>query len=109
MAIFGLKIVTLRLKIMATGKIEIIFNATFREITKKRKIIENINDDCTFGEILAELARNYANDFDHVINPQTGKISNDILVMLNGKGIREIDEKIKNGDVLIFSLPVGGG
>ncbi|MHA1966305.1 MAG: MoaD/ThiS family protein [Candidatus Hodarchaeales archaeon] len=97
------------LRNMTIGKIEIIFHATFREITKERKIIEHINDDCTFGIILAELARKYANDFDNVINPQTGKISNDILVMLNGKGIREIDEKIKNGDVLIFSLPVGGG
>jgi molybdopterin synthase sulfur carrier subunit len=102
-------IVSLGLRNMTKGKIEIIFHATFREITKKRKIIEHINDDCTFGDILAELARKYANDFNNVINPQTGKISNDILVMLNGKGIREIDEKIKNGDVLIFSLPVGGG
>ncbi len=109
MPIFGLKIVSSGLKNLTIGKIEIIFNATFREITKKRKIIEHINDDCTFRVILAELARKYANDFDKVINPQTGKISNDILVLLNGKSIREIDEKIKNGDVLIFSLPVGGG
>ena len=109
MPIFKLKIVSWGLRNMIRGKIEIIFNATFREITKIRKIIEHINDECTFGEILAELARKYAKDFDKVINPQTGKISNDILVMLNGKGIREIDEKIKNGDVLLFSLPVGGG
>ncbi|WP_455141124.1 MoaD/ThiS family protein [Candidatus Hodarchaeum mangrovi] len=94
---------------MTSGKIEIIFHATFSEITKTRKIMEPINDDCTFGEILEILTRKYGNDFNNVINPQTGKIANDILVMINGKGIREINEKISHGDVLIFTLPVGGG
>lgn len=94
---------------MTTGRIEILFQATFREITNKRKIVEEINEDCTFGDILAELAKKYGKDFFNIINPQTDKISNDILVMLNGKGIRKIDERIKDKDVLIFSLPVGGG
>jgi len=94
---------------MTKGEIEIIFHATFKEITKTRKIIETIDDDCTFGKILAILTKNYGNDFNNVINPQTGKIANDILVMINGKGIREINEKINNGDVVIFTLPVGGG
>ena len=94
---------------MMKESIEIIFTATFREITKKRKIIEEINEDCTFERILTRLVKKYGNDFDNVINSQTGKISSDILIMLNGKGIRDIDEKIKDKDVLIFSLPVGGG
>ncbi len=94
---------------MMKESIEIIFTATFREITKKRKIIEEINEDCTFERILTRLVKKYGNDFNNVINSQTGKISSDILIMLNGKGIRDIDEKIKDKDVLIFSLPVGGG
>ena len=101
--------VLLGLKILTMGKVEIIFHATFREITKKRKVIEEINNDCTFELILSKLTKKYGNDFKNILNLQTGKIANDILVMLNGKGIREIDEKIKDGDVLIFSLPVGGG
>ncbi|MHA1994958.1 MAG: MoaD/ThiS family protein [Candidatus Hodarchaeales archaeon] len=88
---------------------EILFHASFREITKKRKIIEEISEDCTFERILTRLVNKYGNDFNNVLDPHTGKISNDILVMLNGKGIRDIDEKIKDKDVLIFSLPVGGG
>jgi molybdopterin converting factor small subunit len=109
MSIFALKIITLRLKIMMTGSIEIIFHATFREITKKRKIIQKINEDCTFRDILADLVKKYGNDFNNIKDSQTGKISNDILVMVNGKVIRDIEEKIKDKDVLIFSLPVGGG
>ncbi len=94
---------------MTTGTIEIIFHATFREITKKRKIIHKITEDCTFGIILTELVKKYGNDFKNIIDPQTDKISNDILVMLNGKVIREIEEKIQDKDVLMFTLPVGGG
>ncbi|PWI46702.1 hypothetical protein CEE45_15405 [Candidatus Heimdallarchaeota archaeon B3_Heim] len=94
---------------MMKGSIEILFHASFRQITKKRKIIEEISEECTFERILTRLVKKYGNDFHNVINSQTGKISNDILVMLNGKGIRDTDEKIKDKDVLIFSLPVGGG
>ena len=109
MSIFALNIIPLRLKIMMTGRIQIIFHATFREITRKRKIIQKISEECTFSKILTDLAKKYGNDFNDVIDPQTDKISNDLLVMLNGKIIRDIQEKIKDKDVLIFSLPVGGG
>ena len=94
---------------MVKGSIEILFHATFREITKKRKITEEINEGCTFKEILTRISKKYGGDFNKVVNSQTGKISNDILIMLNGKGIRDIDERINDRDVLIFSLPVGGG
>ncbi len=94
---------------MTSGRIEIIFHATFREVTKKRKIVEPISESCIFGDILTKLAKKYGKEFIDIVNPQTNKISNDILVMLNGKGIREINERIQDKDVLIFSLPVGGG
>jgi MoaD family protein len=94
---------------MTTGKIEIMFHATFREITKNRTIIEEINEGCTVASIIAELAKRYGQDFKEVIDKKTGKITNDILVILNGKNIRAIDEKLKDNDVLIFTLPLGGG
>jgi MoaD family protein len=97
------------MNIMASDQIEIIFHATFREVTKKRKIVESISEDCTLGDILTELTKRYGNEFLDIINPQNNKIYNDILVLLNGKGIREISERIKDKDTLIFSLPVGGG
>jgi molybdopterin converting factor small subunit len=97
------------MNIMVSGRIEIIFHATFREVTKKRKIVEPISENCTLGDILIELTKRYGNEFFNIINPQNNKIYNDILILLNGKGIREISERIKDKDTLIFSLPVGGG
>ena len=93
---------------MTTCKIELIFHAFFREITKTRKILEEISDDCTINNILTKLVNRYGNEFD-IIDPSTGKISNENVILLNGKSIRETNIKVKDKDVLIFSLPFGGG
>lgn len=93
---------------MTTCKIEIFFHAFFREITKTRKILEEINDNSTLNNILTKLVDRYGNEFA-IIDPKTGKISNENVILLNGKSVRETNLKLKNNDVLIFSLPFGGG
>lgn len=99
----------LRIKIMTAGKIEIMFHATFREITKNRTIVKDIDENSTVASVIAELAKKYGQDFKEVIDKDSGKITNEFLIILNGKNIRAIDEKLKDKDVLIFTLPLGGG
>ena len=91
------------------GELKILFHATFREITKNREIISKINEDCTVAVILDEMAKEYGNDFTSIIDPSTGNISSEVLVMLNGRGIRKTDISLKDQDVLVFTLPLGGG
>ncbi|MHA2167954.1 MAG: hypothetical protein ACXAAT_19070, partial [Candidatus Hodarchaeales archaeon] len=59
--------------------------------------------------ILDAMAQKYGKEFNNIIDPKTDKISNDILVMLNGRGIRTINSKIEDNDVLMFTIPLSGG
>ncbi|MCK5617273.1 MoaD/ThiS family protein [Candidatus Pacearchaeota archaeon] len=92
-----------------TGELKILFHATFREVTGKREIEEKLEKNTTVNDILDKLATKYGKDFKGIIDPKTNKISTEVLVMLNGRGIRTTDLILKDQDVLIISLPLGGG
>ncbi|MFW9991074.1 MAG: MoaD family protein [Candidatus Odinarchaeota archaeon] len=92
-----------------TTKVKIRFNAIFREITGKKEIIEEISKDCDIACILERLAERYGKEFATVIDPETGKIAYDVLVSLNGSSIRDTNTDLKDGDILIIAVAVGGG
>ncbi len=92
-----------------TGELKILFHATFREVTGKSEIEEKLEKITTVNDILDKMAKNYGKDFKGTIDPKTNKISTEVLVMLNGRGIRTTDLILKDQDVLIISLPIGGG
>lgn len=92
-----------------TGKITIMFHATFREVTGKRKIEEKLEKDRTVHYFLNKLAKTYGKDFNSIIDTKTSKISTEVLIMINGRVIRTTDIMLKDNDVLIISLPLGGG
>ena len=94
---------------MITGKVKILFQGTFREVTKEREISVEINENCTLASILDIMAERFGKDFKNITDPKTDKISNDVLVMLNGRGLRTIDSKIEDNDVLMFTILLGGG
>ncbi|MHA2249232.1 MAG: MoaD/ThiS family protein [Candidatus Kariarchaeaceae archaeon] len=92
-----------------SGEFKILFQATFREIAGRKEIIESLEGDTTVGSVVEKLANSYGKDFNIIIDPKTGSISTDILVMLNGRGVRSKDTKLNVNDVLMFTIPIGGG
>ncbi|MFX0125742.1 MAG: MoaD family protein [Candidatus Hodarchaeota archaeon] len=92
-----------------SDKIKIMFHATFREVTGKKEIEEGLDKDRTVHYFLNKLQKTYGKDFNGVIEPNSTKISTEVLVMLNGRVIRTTDIILKDKDVLIISLPLGGG
>ncbi|MHA1978738.1 MAG: MoaD/ThiS family protein [Candidatus Hodarchaeales archaeon] len=94
---------------MTVGKVKILFQGTFREVTKEREIYVEFKENCTLAFILDLMADRYGLDFKNITDPKTDKISTDILVMLNGRGLRTTDSVIKDNDVLMFTIPLGGG
>jgi MoaD family protein len=85
------------------------FHATFREITGEREIEEELEKNRTVKFFLDNLAKKYGKDFNGIIDPETSEISTEVLVMINGRAIRTTDIILKDKDVLIISLPLGGG
>jgi len=91
------------------AQVKIIFHAMFKEIAGTREINRKMRENTTLGEVLDKLAVEYGKDFKSIVDPETGQVSVDMLVMVNGQSIRKTDMQLKDQDVIMISVPVGGG
>jgi MoaD family protein len=94
---------------MSAPHIKILLHATFRETAEKKEITEKITLDYTLADVLSKLAKRYGKDFNKTIDSKTGQINIDTLIMINGKSVRKTDIKLKDNDVIMITVPVGGG
>lgn len=92
-----------------TARVTILLHAMFKEIAGKREIIQELNADTSLHAILDDLAMMYGKDFREIIDAKTGQISAETLVMLNGQSMRKTDARLKDGDTIMISVPIGGG
>lgn len=86
-----------------------LLHANFREIVGKREIVEEINSNSTLQHILDKLAKKYGKDFKQIVDPEKGIVSLEFLVSRNGRIVRDTNTKLNNGDILMITIPVGGG
>jgi len=81
----------------------------FREIVGKREIVEETDSNSTLRHILDKLAKKYGRDFKQIIDPRTGVVSLEFLVSINGRIVRNTNVKLNNDDILMITIPAGGG
>lgn len=91
------------------GHVKVLLHATFREIAGQREIVEEVNSSSTLGDVLEKLAKKYGRDFHEIVDSKTDQISSEVLVTVNGKSVRKTDVKLEDKDVVIITVPVGGG
>ncbi len=89
--------------------VTVLLQAMFKEIAGKREITHDLNPNTTLRVVLDQLALKYGKDFKQILDPKTGQIGADTLVMLNGQGVKKTDVQLKDGDVIMISVPIGGG
>jgi len=92
-----------------TARVKILLHAMFKDIAGKREITQEVDSNLTLGDALKKLAKKYGRDFNDIIDPRTGQISTDTLVMLNGKSVRQTDIKLNDKDIIMITVPIGGG
>jgi len=92
-----------------TISVRVVLLANFREIVGKREIVEEIDSDSTLGHVLEKLAKKYGRDFKKIVNSKTGVISSEFLVSINGRIARDTSIKLNNDDILMLTIPAGGG
>jgi molybdopterin converting factor small subunit len=92
------------------SQIKIIFHGHYRTATKKREVVEPIESgQTTIGMIITKLANEFGSEFHGLIDLDTEQISNDALIMVNGKGIRSSQSALQHDDIVVFTVPIGGG
>jgi len=100
---------TQRLVRLMTARVKVLLQAMFKEVAGEREITHELNVNSTLRAVLDELARKYGRDFNEILDSKTGQIGADTLVMLNGQSVKKTDVQLKNGDVIMISVPIGGG
>ncbi len=90
-------------------RVTVLLSAMFKEASGKREVTRELRDGSTLKVLLDELAHEYGRDFSEILDENTGQVTTDVLVMLNGQGMRKTDVQIKDGDVIMISVPIGGG
>jgi len=86
-----------------------VLHAMFKETAGQREILQEIDSNFALRDMLNTLARKYGKEFNSIIDPKTGQVNLDTLVMVNGKSIRKPDFQLKDNDVVMITVPVGGG
>jgi len=92
-----------------TAHVKVLLHAMFKDVAGKREITQEVDSNLTLGDVLNRLAKKYGRDFNEIIDPRTGQISTDTLVMLNGKSVRQISIKLNDKDIIMITVPIGGG
>lgn len=91
------------------GHVKVMLGAMYREIAGQREIFEETISGITLGDVLKALAKKYGRDFNEIIDSNTGQISLETWIMVNGRSVRRTDIALKDNDVVTISVPIGGG
>lgn len=86
-----------------------LLHANFREIVGKREIVEEIDSNSTLKHVLDKLAKKYGGDFKQIVDPKKEVISLEFLVSVNGRIARDTNIRLNNDDILMITIPAGGG
>jgi MoaD family protein len=88
--------------------VKIMFGGIYREIAGKREILEEVSSGTTLRDVMTTLAKRYGRNFE-IVHPQTGRINVETWVMINGRSVRKTDLKLEDDDVVMITVPAGGG
>lgn len=89
--------------------VKVLLVAMFRQIAGQREILEEVGRNATLKDMLTTLAKRYGKDFNDIIDAKTGQISVETWVMVNGRSVRRTDIELKDNDVIMIGVPIGGG
>jgi molybdopterin converting factor small subunit len=86
-------------------QVKVEFIGLLREITGKSQLTLDMKEGATLRDVIGELADRYGRDLETRIL-EANRISDDALVILNGRSIRAADVRsvlIRNGDSLALA------
>ena len=89
---------------------------SFLSLLKSRIGVKNLNmdleDESTINDVFAKLFEKYGEDIKNVLVKKTGDLNDHVVIMLNEKNIRSLDElntKIHNKDEITLLPAIAGG
>lgn len=83
-------------------------NVHYSLTCKKEEFIE-FRDVLTLRDFLNEVTRRYKSAFRDSILDGENRLKPHVWILINRDVIRDLETTLKDGDVVVFSLPIAGG
>lgn len=78
-------------------------------LTRKKEEFIEFQGPLTLRELLNEVTRRYKSVFRDSILDGENRLKPHVWILINQEVIRELETTLKDGDVVVFSLPIAGG
>ena len=79
------------------------------DITRRKEEYIAFEDSLTLRELLDKVSRSYTPKFRDSILDKENKLKPHVWIMLNRQVTKDLETDLKDGDVVVFSLPIVGG
>lgn len=89
--------------------VRVLLQSTFREAAKRKELLKEARPGLTLKSLLNELAKEYGEEFENILEPNANEVGPDVLIMVNGIAVRKANVQLRDGDVVIITTPIGGG
>ena len=91
------------------GQVKVKHLNIFYNITGKKEEKVEFNESLTLKELVDRLSRSYKAEFRDTILDGENKLKPDAWILVNGEPAKNLEMKLKDGEVVVFSLPIAGG
>ena len=82
----------------------------FREIVGKESEVLSLDKEVTIGQLLRILQERYGEQFkEEFYNPSGDQVGGNILILLNGKTVTNLNIRLKDGDRVTLTYVAFGG
>ncbi len=78
-------------------KVKVKLTAMFKEAAGRRELIEELPEGSKLADLISRLERRFDSVFSEVLNREAGVVDEEVLVLINGVGVRRVDVELKDG------------
>lgn len=90
-------------------RIKVKYLNVYYSITGKKEEFIAFDHCLTLGELLEKVARSHTPKFRDFIFDEENKLRPYVWIFLNRERTKDLGRELKDGEVVVFSLPIVGG
>ncbi len=90
-------------------RVKVKYLNVYYSITGKKEELIEFDDSLTLGELLEKVARSHKSKFRDFIFDDENKLRSYVWIFLNRERAKDLSRELKDGEVVVFSLPIVGG
>lgn len=90
-------------------RIKVKYLNIYYTITHKKEDSVEFDGSLTLRELVNKLSRSYKPEFRDAILEGENKLKPHAWILVNGELTKNLEMKLKDGEVIVFTLPIAGG